>query len=84
MSISNLSPHDLKLDTRGLACPLPLLKTKQALYQLDRGKILWVISDQPSLVLDIKTLLKQTQDKLLAESQVEGLFSFLIQKMPRK
>jgi tRNA 2-thiouridine synthesizing protein A len=80
MSISNLSPHDLKLDTRGLACPLPLLKTKQALYQLDRGKILWVISDQPSLILDIKVLVKQTQDQLLDEQHENGLFSFLIQK----
>jgi tRNA 2-thiouridine synthesizing protein A len=80
MSISNLSPYDLQLDTRGLACPLPLLKTKQALYQLASGKILWVISDQPSLVLDIKTLLKQTQDQLLDEAHEEGLFSFFIRK----
>lgn len=69
-----------KLDTRGLACPLPLLKTKQALYKLPSGETLWVISEQPSLALDIKTLLKQTQDILLEEKIEDGLFYFYIQK----
>ncbi|MFA6038046.1 MAG: sulfurtransferase TusA family protein [Legionellales bacterium] len=69
-----------KLDTRGLACPLPLLKTKQTLYNLPSGETLWVISEQPSLALDIKTLLKQTQDILLEEKIEDGLFYFYIQK----
>lgn len=80
MSISNLSHYDLKLDTCGLACPMPLLKTKQALYQLPPGMILWVISEQPSLALDLKTLLKQTQDELLKEKMEDGLFYFYILK----
>lgn len=80
MSISKLPRFDVKLDTCGLKCPLPLLKTKQALYQLRKGQVLWVISDQPSLVLDIKTLLKQTQDVLLKEWQENAYFSFLLQK----
>ena len=69
-----------KLDTCGLPCPLPLLKTKQALYNLPAGETLWVISEQPSLALDIKTLLKQTQDVLLEEKVEDGLFYFYILK----
>lgn len=82
MSISNLSNYDVKLDTCGLACPLPLLKTKQALYQIKGGEILLVVSEQASLSLDIKTLLKKTQDILLQECLEDGLYSFLIQKRP--
>lgn len=80
MSISNLSRYDVMLDTCGLACPLPLLKTKQALYQLDNGQVLLVVSEQASLSLDIKTLLKQSQDELIQEAHENGLFSFLIKK----
>ncbi len=80
MSISNLPAYHLKLDTCDLKCPLPLLKTKQALLTLPEGQVLWVISNQPSLALDIKSLLRQTQDQLLNEIQQESLFHFYILK----
>ena len=86
MSIPNFSPiqdtftYDLKLDTCHLKCPLPLLKTKQALSGLNSGQILWVISDQASLALDIKTLMRQTQDQLIKEEKINNLFNFIILK----
>jgi tRNA 2-thiouridine synthesizing protein A len=86
MSISNLSlshetfTYDRKLDTCGLKCPLPLLKTKQALFELPPGKTLWVISTQASLALDLKTLIKQTHDKLLRETHENELFHFWLLK----
>jgi tRNA 2-thiouridine synthesizing protein A len=86
MSIPKISPFqdkftpDVTLDTCGHACPLPLLKTKQALANLHCGQILWVISQEASLQLDIKVLMNQTQNTLLATSTQADLFHFLILK----
>ena len=70
----------IKLDTGNMACPLPLLKTKQALHALHSGQVLWLISTQPSLLLDIKALVHQTHDQLLAQKQEGVSFHFLIRK----
>jgi tRNA 2-thiouridine synthesizing protein A len=81
MSIPNIYPYNLKLDTCDLACPLPLLKTKQALSTLPAGDILWVISNQASLSLDIKSLARQSGSLLLKEQQQDEFFHFYIQKV---
>ncbi len=86
MSISKVWPEPdklslaVKLDTSHLACPLPLLKTKQALCGLASGQWLWLISTQPSLTVDIKALVHQSKDHLLAQTQEGPYLHFLIEK----
>ncbi len=52
MDISTIKP-DQTLDTRGLACPMPLLKTKKTLKGMKSSQILEVLGDDPGSKNDI-------------------------------
>ncbi len=69
---------DHVLDTKGLNCPLPVLKTKKAIGQVPSGGILQVLSTDPGSVADFEAFCRQTGNELL-ESKTEGdVFVFLI------
>jgi len=61
---------DLEVDATGLKCPLPILRAKKALAQLQSGQVLKVITTDPHAVRDFQAFSKQTGNGLLA--QVEG------------
>lgn len=71
---------DLELDLSGLNCPMPLLKTKQALNRLDSGKVLKVIATDPSSERDFKVFSEQSGIPLLGYLQQEGSFLYWLQK----
>lgn len=52
MDLSQIKP-DSTLDTRGLSCPMPLLKTKKALKQMSPGQILEILGTDPGSKNDI-------------------------------
>ena len=62
---------DQELDTRGLNCPLPILKAKKALGDLTSGQILKVISTDPSSTRDFQAFARQTGNELL-DQQTKG------------
>ena len=69
---------DHVLDTKGLNCPMPVLKTKKAIGQVPSGGILQVLSTDPGSVADFEAFCRQTGNELL-ESKTEGdVFTFLI------
>jgi tRNA 2-thiouridine synthesizing protein A len=69
---------DHVLDTKGLNCPLPILKAKKALNQVPSGGILQVLSTDPGSVADFAAFCRQTGNELI-ESKTEGdAFIFLI------
>lgn len=59
---------DRELDTRGLACPLPILKAKKALSELQSGQTVRVISTDPGSVRDFLAFAKQTGNELVQQS----------------
>ncbi|MFZ9296685.1 MAG: sulfurtransferase TusA family protein [Hylemonella sp.] len=59
---------DRELDTRGLNCPLPILKAKKALSEMQSGETLRVISTDPGSVRDFSAFAKQTGNELLEQS----------------
>lgn len=59
---------DRELDTRGLNCPLPILKAKKALSEMQSGQTLKVISTDAGSVRDFLAFSKQTGNELLAQS----------------
>ena len=69
------------LDTSGLLCPIPMLKTKKALQQLRSGDKLKVITTDPASEKDIKSLLTITNDKLMVLDKQNGHFVFIIEKL---
>ncbi|WP_397475451.1 sulfurtransferase TusA family protein [Pusillimonas sp.] len=63
---------DLEVDSSGLKCPLPILRAKKALAQLQSGQVLKVITTDPNAVRDFQAFSKQTGNGLLAQVEGEG------------
>jgi len=62
---------DKEIDTRGLNCPLPILKAKKALSDLRSGQVLKVVSTDAGSVRDFQAFAKQTGNDLV-EQTTEG------------
>ncbi|GAB3498176.1 sulfurtransferase TusA family protein [Curvibacter fontanus] len=62
---------DRELDTRGLNCPLPILKAKKALAEMTSGQTLRVVATDSGSVRDFAAFAKQTGNELL-EQVTEG------------
>ncbi|WP_353146740.1 sulfurtransferase TusA family protein [Pollutimonas bauzanensis] len=60
---------DLEVDASGLKCPLPILRAKKALAQLESGQVLKVITTDTHAIKDFQAFAKQTGN--LLEAQVE-------------
>jgi tRNA 2-thiouridine synthesizing protein A len=59
---------DQEIDTRGLNCPLPILKAKKALTAMESGQILKVVSTDAGSVRDFAAFAKQTGNELLSQT----------------
>ncbi|MEZ5593772.1 MAG: sulfurtransferase TusA family protein [Gammaproteobacteria bacterium] len=71
---------DQVLDTKGLNCPLPILKAKKAINALDSGHTLQVLATDPGSVKDFAAFCRATGHQLLASDEESGVFNFLIKK----
>jgi len=71
---------DKELDARGLNCPLPILKTKKALTDLQSGQVLKVLSTDPGSVKDFQAFAKQTGNQLLSHDEADKVFTFFMKK----
>lgn len=71
---------DKELDTRGLNCPLPILRTKKALTDMASGQVLKITATDPGAVKDFQAFCKQTGNALLSSTSERNEFVFLMQK----
>jgi tRNA 2-thiouridine synthesizing protein A len=71
---------DKELDARGLACPLPIVKTRKALNELTTGQVLKVVATDSGSVADMKAFSEQTGNELLASSQEAGTYLFYLKR----
>jgi len=71
---------DQFLDTKGLNCPLPILKAKKSLATMSPGQTLEVLSTDPGSVKDFEALCRQTAHKLLESDRVNGIYRFILEK----
>ena len=51
---------DKEFDASGLACPLPIVKTKKALNDMTPGQVLRVLATDPGAVCDMEAFAEQT------------------------
>lgn len=63
---------DLEVDASGLACPLPILRAKKSLAQLQSGQVLKVITTDRNAVRDFQAFCKQTGNALLAQQESDA------------
>jgi tRNA 2-thiouridine synthesizing protein A len=71
---------DKELDTRGLNCPLPILRTKKALTDLASGQVLKVVATDPGAVKDFQAFSRQTGHELLQHGEANKEFTFFMKK----
>ena len=69
-----------KLDTRGMSCPLPILKTRKAINLINSGEILEVTASDPGSVKDMASFCQQTGNSLVSSNEADSNFVFLIVK----
>lgn len=77
--MSEIKP-DVVLDTKGMNCPMPVLKTKKAIDGLQSGQVLEVISTDKGSISDIPALLKRLGHELLETKEDSGVIEFYIKK----
>ena len=63
-----------ELDTRGLNCPLPILKAKKALTDMLSGEVLKVVATDPGSVRDFQAFARQTGNELVEQTAGEREF----------
>ena len=71
---------DQTLDCSGLACPMPILKTKKAIDALQLGQVLKVISTDPGSTSDMEAWTKKTGHVLVASETAGDQFIFYIKR----
>lgn len=71
---------DKELDARGLNCPLPILRCKKSLAELQPGQVLKVVATDPGSVKDFQAFCKQTGHELLSHEATNGEFTFVMKK----
>jgi len=75
-----VSVKPFEVDARGLMCPLPLLRLKQALVRVEIGEIIRIRATDPAARLDFGVFLEQAGHIQIACQEEEGILIFLIQK----
>jgi tRNA 2-thiouridine synthesizing protein A len=68
------------LDLKGLSCPLPIVKTAQAMKELAPGDVVEALATDPGSVADFRAWCKTTGNELLEQSTDDGVYRFVIGK----
>ena len=71
---------DKELDTRGLNCPLPILKAKKALADMTSGQLLKVVSTDAGSVRDFQAFARQTGNDLVEQQAIGADFIHVMKR----
>ncbi len=71
---------DKEIDTSGLNCPLPILKAKKALTDMQSGQLLKVIATDPGSWRDFEAFARQTGNELLSQEKTGTNFVFVLKR----
>ena len=69
-----------ELDTRGLNCPLPILKAKKALAEMVSGELLRVVSTDAGSVRDFQAFARQTGNDLVEQQTTGPEYSHVLRR----
>lgn len=70
-----------EVDARGLNCPLPILRAKKALAEMQAGQVLRVIATDAGAVKDFQAFAKQTGNDLVGQAELEDkAFEFFLKR----
>ena len=71
---------DQEVDTRGLNCPLPILKAKKALAAMQSGQLLKIVATDTGSIRDFQAFAKQTGNELVEQQTVGNEFIHILRR----
>jgi tRNA 2-thiouridine synthesizing protein A len=71
---------DQQVDARGLNCPMPIVKTAQAVKTMTSGQTLEVLATDPGAVKDFAAWSKTTGNEIIEQSADGGVYRFVMRK----
>ena len=71
---------DQEIDTRGMNCPLPILKAKKELAGMDSGQLLKVVATDTGSLRDFQAFAKQTGNELVHQETVGSEFIHVLRR----
>jgi tRNA 2-thiouridine synthesizing protein A len=70
----------MTLDLKGLSCPMPIVKTAQAIKQLASGELIEALATDPGSVPDFTAWCRSTGNELVEQTSEAGVYRFVIRK----
>jgi tRNA 2-thiouridine synthesizing protein A len=71
---------DREIDCIGLFCPMPIVKTREAIHGMRSGELLAMLSDDPASDADMRSWCQGTGHDLLDVTREGGVYRFLVRK----
>ena len=75
-----MTDFNRELDTRGLNCPLPILKAKKALTEMQSGQLLKVVSTDGGSLRDFQAFARQTGNELVEQQSAGDEFIHVLRR----
>jgi TusA-related sulfurtransferase len=69
-----------EVDTKGMACPLPILKAKRALAEVSSGELIRVVATDPASVRDFQAFAKQTGNELVEQTNTASEYIHILRR----
>jgi tRNA 2-thiouridine synthesizing protein A len=77
MAVIEVSQH---VDARGLSCPMPIVKTAQAIKTVASGDLIEVLATDPGSVKDFAAWARTTGNEIVEQSADGGVFRFVLRR----
>jgi tRNA 2-thiouridine synthesizing protein A len=77
--VKSMDAHK-EIDTRGLNCPLPILKAKKALADMQTGEVLKVVATDPNSMRDFQAFARQTGNELVEQTQDNAEYTHFLRR----
>ena len=71
---------DRQIDCTGLFCPMPIVRTREAMAQMTAGQVLEMLSDDPASDPDMRSWAQNTGNELLEVTRDGAVYRFVIRK----
>jgi len=71
---------DRQIDCTGLFCPMPIVKTREAMTQMTVGQVLEMLSDDPASDPDMRSWARNTGHELLDVTRSGAVYRFVVRK----
>jgi len=68
------------VDAKGLSCPMPIVKTAQAMKELASGDLIEALATDPGSVADFNAWCTSTKNELVEQTEADGVYRFVIRK----